>query len=196
MFVEKLKNLTVPSTVTEVHAHACFDPADHAVLILTYLSVALCTTLAELTYVMLPVQAEQEVKGLFSGFCTASSFNESEMVSPQPALFCLYSKGVQCQEHACASAEVLWVTCWICVKPVFCWIAPQQGTTHAQEPSACVSEQVTLQLVPWSCAVDDSQKPATLTCTPAYLQLSTEPGRHLLSLFCTVNCLSLELSMT
>ena len=46
----------------------------------------------------------------------------------------------------------------------------------AQEPSACVSEQVTLQLVPWSCAVDDSQKPATLTCTPAYLQLSTEPG--------------------
>lgn len=45
-----------------------------------------------------------------------------------------------------------------------------------QEPSACVSEQVTLQLVPWSCALDDSHRHATLTCTPAYLQLSTVPG--------------------
>ena len=42
-----------------------------------------------------------------------------------------------------------------------------------------MSEQVTLQLVPWSCAVDDSHRPATLTCTPAYLQLSTEPGKQL-----------------
>ena len=47
-----------------------------------------------------------------------------------------------------------------------------------------MSEQVTLQLVPWSCAVDDSSKPATLTCTPAYLQLSTEPGKQPLSLCC------------
>jgi hypothetical protein len=50
-----------------------------------------------------------------------------------------------------------------------------------QEPAACVSEQVTLQLVPWTCAWDDWQQedlgqPPVVTCTPAYLQLSYEPG--------------------
>ena len=50
-----------------------------------------------------------------------------------------------------------------------------------QEPAACVSEQVTLQLVPWTCAWDDWQQEdlgqsPVVTCTPAYLQLSYQPG--------------------
>ena len=56
---------------------------------------------------------------------------------------------------------------------------PLREICCAQEPAACVSEQVTLQLVPWSCAFDVLEDPATITCMPAYLQLSTAPGvRH------------------
>ena len=53
---------------------------------------------------------------------------------------------------------------------------PLRGNCYAQEPAACISEQVTLQLVPWSCAFDVLEDPATITCMPAYLQLSTAPG--------------------
>ena len=55
-------------------------------------------------------------------------------------------------------------------------MSPEEETCCAQEPAACISEQVTLQLVPWSCAFDVLEDPATITCMPAYLQLSTAPG--------------------
>ena len=45
-----------------------------------------------------------------------------------------------------------------------------------QNPAACVSASYALELVPWSCAVDISTWPGTLSCIPAYLQLVYTPG--------------------
>ena len=123
VFVDKLKNLTVPSTVAEVHAlflacpsvwcsarsdaylcgpgrslgstekalACCGDVGLHFLLCRESAGLAISSTacvgqevrsyVAAAMFVWLvSVQAEQEVKGLFSGFCTPSSFDESEMV--------------------------------------------------------------------------------------------------------------------
>jgi hypothetical protein len=51
-----------------------------------------------------------------------------------------------------------------------------------QNLAACVGETIALELVPWTCAIDDSKKtlesggPTILTCMPAYLQLTRTPG--------------------
>lgn len=51
-----------------------------------------------------------------------------------------------------------------------------------QNLAACVGETIALELVPWTCAIDDSKKtlegggPSILTCMPAYLQLTRTPS--------------------
>ena len=55
-------------------------------------------------------------------------------------------------------------------------------TMWAQELAACVAETIEVQLVPWSCSFDDSEKTlkgkedTTVTCMPAYLQVTKTPG--------------------
>ena len=105
----------------------------------------------------MPLQAQSEVQALLPQLCVAESFTPQQYVSSLPHAP-LHAAACQCQ--------------WC--KNFLCMLRAQHACL--QNPAACVSASYALKLVPWSCAVDISTWPGTLTCIPAYLQLVYTPG--------------------
>ncbi len=46
-----------------------------------------------------------------------------------------------------------------------------------QNPPSCMGKSMQLTLVPWDCVVDDDTN--IMSCTPAYLTLTKNPGGEL-----------------